>query len=112
MSVASRTFIVHVARMENESLVQFKLMLPEDLKGRVEKAAKLNRRSLSKEIVATLEDAYPPITGSPKIVELYDLLTRQIHDKDKMSDEEKERLFVLLLEVRRDRELAKHLTPE
>lgn len=59
MSVASRTIFVQYHPMKEESLVQFKLMLPSGLKARVESVAKENRRSLSQEIVATLEDAYP-----------------------------------------------------
>lgn len=45
--------------MKEDSLVQFKLMLPAALKARVETAAKENRRSLSQEIVGTLEEKYP-----------------------------------------------------
>lgn len=59
MSVASRTIFVHLATMKEEALVQFKLMLPAGLKARVEVSATSNRRSLSQEIVATLEDRYP-----------------------------------------------------
>ena len=39
-----------------DRLIQFKLMLPADLKIRVEEVAFLNRRSLSQEIVAALEE--------------------------------------------------------
>lgn len=42
--------------------IQFKLMLPADLKIRVEEMASLNRRSLSQEIVAALEEKYPSPT--------------------------------------------------
>lgn len=59
MSVYSRTKIVHSVCMSENTPIQFKLMLPADLKIRVEEMASLNRRSLSQEIVAALEDKYP-----------------------------------------------------
>ena len=59
MSVASRTKFVHDHDMKNPLLVQFKLMLPAALKARVETVATANRRSLSQEIVASLEEKYP-----------------------------------------------------
>lgn len=59
MSVASRTNFVHLDPMKEDALVQFKLMLPAGLKARVEVAAAENRRSLSQEIVATLDEKYP-----------------------------------------------------
>ncbi|HWL56417.1 MAG TPA: hypothetical protein VNQ78_07020 [Paracoccus sp. (in: a-proteobacteria)] len=51
---------IHSGMDEDGRLVQFKLMLPADLKSRVEAAAKKAHRSLSQEIVATLEEEYPP----------------------------------------------------
>lgn len=63
MSVASRTNVVHHRAMKEDALVQFKLMLPAGLKGRVESHANASRRSLSQEIVAALAEMYPP----PKI---------------------------------------------
>jgi hypothetical protein len=59
MSVYSRTEIVHDGSMSESTPIQFKLMLPADLKIRVEEMASLNRRSLSQEIVAALEEKYP-----------------------------------------------------
>lgn len=59
MSVYSRTEIVHDVCMSENTPIQFKLMLPADLKIRVEEMASLNRRSLSQEIVAALEEKYP-----------------------------------------------------
>jgi hypothetical protein len=59
MSIYSRTEIVHAIHMSENTPIQFKLMLPADLKIRVEEMASLNRRSLSQEIVAALEDEYP-----------------------------------------------------
>lgn len=38
---------------------QFKLRIPADLKARIEKKAAVNNRSLSSEILNTLEDRYP-----------------------------------------------------
>lgn len=46
--------------MKDDSLVQFKLMIPTALKKRLDTRATLNRRSLSQEIVAALEEKYPP----------------------------------------------------
>lgn len=64
MSVYSRTEIVHGGYMSENTSIQFKLMLPADLKVRVEEMASLNRRSLSQEIVAALEDKYPTPTAT------------------------------------------------
>lgn len=64
MSVYSRTEIVHGIRMSENTPIQFKLMLPADLKIRVEEMASLNRRSLSQEIVAALEEKYPSPNAS------------------------------------------------
>lgn len=64
MSVYSRTEIVHGATMSENTPIQFKLMLPADLKIRVEEMAGLNRRSLSQEIVAALEEKYPTPTAT------------------------------------------------
>lgn len=50
--------------MSEKTPIQFKLMLPADLKIRVEEMASLNRRSLSQEIVAALEDKYPTPTAT------------------------------------------------
>ena len=49
--------------MQENSLVQFKLMIPADLKARVDASAQKNRRSLSQEIVAVLEAAHPPTSA-------------------------------------------------
>lgn len=40
--------------------VQVNFRMPVDLKARIEAAAKVNNRSTTSEIVATLEDKYPP----------------------------------------------------
>jgi FMN-dependent NADH-azoreductase len=60
--------------MQEKALVQFKLMLPAGLKARVEAAAKENRRSLSQEIVDTLEREYP----APDPVETIELTEEAI----------------------------------
>lgn len=59
MSVYPRTNYVHDRCMSKKSPIQFKLMIPADLKIRIEEMASLNRRSLSQEIVAALEEQYP-----------------------------------------------------
>ena len=65
MSVASKTFYVHNESMKDEALIQFKLMLPAELKKRVETHANINRRSLSQEIVTALEKTYPVVAAEP-----------------------------------------------
>lgn len=59
MSISLRTNIVHGKVMKDETLIQFKLLLPVALKKRLETHASLNRRSLSQEIVVALEEKYP-----------------------------------------------------
>lgn len=49
--------------MAREDL-HFRLRIPEDLKKRVEKAATENHRSMTAEIIATLQDAYPDTSAS------------------------------------------------
>lgn len=46
--------------MKETDNVQFKLMIPAPLKARMEDQAARNRRSLSQEIINTLEEKYPP----------------------------------------------------
>ena len=75
MSIYLRTEIVHGVIMSVNTPIQFKLMLPADLKIRVEEMASLNRRSLSQEIVAALEEKYPsPNAGDAKGIEARVLL--------------------------------------
>lgn len=45
--------------MADEERVQYKFMIPVSLKDRIEEAAHKNRRSVSGEIIATLEEYYP-----------------------------------------------------
>ena len=59
MSFESGTETVHNAVMIEITRIQFKSILPADLKIRVEEMASLNRRSLSQEIVAALDEKYP-----------------------------------------------------
>ena len=63
--------------MKDNSLIQFKLMLPADLKVRLEAAASRERRSLSQEIVATLEEKYPP-PSAPTEAELRLFVRREL----------------------------------
>jgi len=62
--IAVNQKVGHSCGMARDDL-HFRLRIPEDLKLRVEKAAKDNHRSMTAEIVATLEERYPqpePIT--------------------------------------------------
>lgn len=89
MSVESRTKNVHNDGMKDDALVQFKLMLPAGLKRRVEDAARSSRRSLSQEIVATLEREFPAPT-KPNLDEvighaaLLELFNAQAEDRPNM----------------------------
>lgn len=68
------------AMNDSDNLVQFKLMIPAALKDRVMAAAQRERRSLSQEIVATLEEKYP----APNLEEEWEYLvktrSRQLFD--------------------------------
>ncbi|MBO9441373.1 Arc family DNA-binding protein [Phaeobacter italicus] len=55
--------------------LHFRLRIPEDLKYRVERAARENHRSMTAEIVATLEEAYPA-PADPEEAELEEILKR------------------------------------
>lgn len=73
--------------MKDDALVQFKLMLPAGLKGRVEAAAQASRRSLSQEIVATLEERFPAprsIVETVKQSVLLDLLAAPAEDRARL----------------------------
>lgn len=80
MSVASRTFFVHLFTMSEIERVQFKLMLPVHMKAALEEAAHDNRRSLSAEIIhrlyTTLDmDEYEPsenVNTDPEHVDISD----------------------------------------
>ena len=87
MSVASRTNLVHPARMKEEALVQFKLMLPAGLKARVEASAAANRRTLSQEIVVTLEEKFPaPVSeGEAAVVALLQIMEKY-RDSEAMAE--------------------------
>ncbi len=56
--LASRTFFVHPCTMSERDRVQFKFMIPADLKEALEQAAHEERRSLSAEIIARLEESF------------------------------------------------------
>lgn len=45
--------------MKNDGLQQYKILIPASLKARVERHATHSKRSLSQEIIATLEEKYP-----------------------------------------------------
>lgn len=54
---------------------QFKLRLPSDLKDRIQSAASKNNRSMNAEIVATLEDAYTPVSELAMLTERLQAVT-------------------------------------
>lgn len=95
MSLASRTKIVHkVSMSDSENLVQFKLMLPPRLKDRVAEAAKINRRSLSQEIVEALETVYP---GELTADHLEATLSYLITELERTTDGERQRRIFKLM---------------
>jgi Arc-like DNA binding domain len=56
--IASRTFSVQLGTMTSEVRTQYKLMIPVELKQKLEQAAALNNRSLSGEVIARLEQTF------------------------------------------------------
>lgn len=75
---------------------QFKLRLPENLRGDIEKTAKINRRSLTSEIVLRLEDSLQkeryPLSQAPRVVRIGkggDTLEAREPDKHTARDLEK-----------------------
>lgn len=81
--------------MDDDRLVQFKLMIPAALKLRVEAEAKASRRSLSQEIVATLEAAFPPREDTLHL-HLPDLERAIAEYKAEKSPDRRERLQALV----------------
>ena len=70
--MASSTLMVYAFVMVQPTQTdpQFKLRFPVDLKMRVEHAAAENNRSMNAEIVAALEEKFPPLMpGSAKTIE-------------------------------------------
>jgi hypothetical protein len=84
--------------MTQEERVQYKFMIPASLKQRIEDAAHENRRSVSAEIVGTLEEAYPAPTGD-KLDEAHALISSVIA-KLLESSEEDPKSYAALLETR------------
>lgn len=57
------------------NIAPFGLRMPGDLKRRIEYSAQMNRRSMNAEIVAALEEKYPPYTyeGEDMLIRLAEL---------------------------------------
>jgi Icc-related predicted phosphoesterase len=90
MSVASRTFFVHTQGMSESKRVQYKFMIPEDLKKALEEAAEYNRRSLSAEIVERLQQSVYADSGNDDVVVTMDAFKRHLAEvKIKMDRIEK-----------------------
>ncbi|AUQ49949.1 helix-turn-helix domain-containing protein [Phaeobacter inhibens] len=88
--------------------LHFRLRIPEGLKLRVEKAAKYNRRSMTAEIVATLEEKYPA-TSVPN------LGSRSFHLAATMSDEQRDDFLAHMIdywEAMAPKEQIPHLISE
>ena len=78
--------------MSNDDRVQYKFMIPSALKERIEDAAHENRRSLSAEIVATLEEKYP----APEPQGIEEMLREQTLEFWQMSEGEREAELALI----------------
>lgn len=90
MSVAQgqKMSIMRPMKDKDSQLVQFKLMLPVRLKARVEQEAINNRRSLSQEIVAALEEKFPPPRDEQWSFEEIYLLMDHIQEAETEAQEE------------------------
>lgn len=77
-------------RTPTANIAPFGLRMQPELKERVEKAAKVNNRSMNAEIVATLEDKYPP----PSPFSWDDVLHNWIAPIHKLADPEERRARV------------------
>jgi hypothetical protein len=85
LTVASRTFFDHTEEMTQESLSPYKMNLPTSLKERIAEAAKRSKRSMSGEIIHTLEEAYPEETYSAEqFLALLDLMTKG-HSREELN---------------------------
>lgn len=78
--IASSTNSVLVIRMTKEERVQYKFMIPVALKNRIENAAHDNRRSVSAEVVAALEERYPAPASNEEILNATVQLFRQFSE--------------------------------
>lgn len=79
-SVYVKTHLVHHLRMKRTD-PQFKLRIPEELKARIDEAAKESRRSINAEIIARLEQSFPRSASfplPPKLAEQIATLDRQV----------------------------------
>ena len=81
---------------------KFVVRLPDGMRERVKAAAELNNRSMNAEIVATLEEAYPPVSDDPRMVELHKLMTKYLYNRENFSDDEEFRMNTLIVEIRMD----------
>ena len=81
---------------------KFVVRLPDGMRERVKAAAELNKRSMNAEIVATLEEAYPPVSDDPRMVELHKLMTKYLYNRENFSDDEEFRMNTLIVEIRMD----------
>ncbi|MDO6722778.1 Arc family DNA-binding protein [Celeribacter halophilus] len=79
---------------------QFVVRMPDGMRDRIKLAADMNGRSMNAEIIATLEEKYPPNMDDPQRVELYRLLTKFIHNKDEFTDDDEYKLNSLVVEMR------------
>ncbi|MBF9050630.1 Arc family DNA-binding protein [Roseobacter sp. HKCCD9010] len=78
---------------------QFVVRLPDGMRDRIKIAASINQRSMNAEIVATLEETYPPVSD-PHLAEMHQLLSRYLNDQVNFTDEDEYRLNTLIVEYR------------
>lgn len=72
------------------------------MRDRIKLAADLNGRSMNSEIVATLEEAYPPIAEDEGLARLHQLLSKFLSDKSSLNDDEEHELNSLIVTLRAD----------
>jgi len=84
-----------MADLTNRNSDKFMLRLPDGMRDRIKAAADLNGRSMNAEIIQTLEEEYPITASDPEIMEIYQILTRYIHDRPNFTADDEARLSAL-----------------
>jgi hypothetical protein len=79
---------------------KFMLRLPDGMRDRIKDAADLNGRSMNSEIVATLEEEYPPFLGSPDQKRFRTLLVKYLNDHSNFTVEDQAELNTLTSTLR------------
>ncbi|TBN47557.1 Arc family DNA-binding protein [Paracoccus sediminis] len=79
---------------------KFMLRLPEGMRNRIKSVAEANNRSMNAEIIATLEDAFPPlITASEAQIEEALRSTRDALYSSDLTEDQKDQLWNMMMKV-------------